>query len=172
MIYFSGFCLENESELFDQFIDPHNPYHVAGFSLGAIHAMHYVLETKNRVEKLLLLSPAFFMNKDEKYKRLQKLYYQKDPQTYCTQFYRNAASPSTYDLSRFTVKGESEALALLLDYVWDGALLERIRERGIMIEVFLGGEDRIIDSQEAHTFFKHYATSYFFKPYGHILQGA
>ena len=47
--------------------------------------------------------------------------------------------------------------------------LEKVISRGTRIEVFLGADDKIIDSKEAYEFFKEYATVYFIKNKGHIL---
>ena len=59
MKYFSGFSLCNEEELFSDFLEE-GEFNVAGFSFGAQNALEYVLSTDKRVDKLQLLSPAFF----------------------------------------------------------------------------------------------------------------
>ena len=57
----------------------------------------------------------------------------------------------------------------MLTYVWDAKKLQRIQERGTVIEVFLGGEDKIIDAEAAYDFFLPLATTYYIKKAGHLL---
>ncbi|MCD8541384.1 MAG: hypothetical protein LRY22_01715 [Aliarcobacter cryaerophilus] len=46
----------------------------------------------------------------------------------------------------------------------------RVDKKGIKIEVFLGQNDKIIDSlEDAKEFFKEFATVYYFKDKGHLL---
>jgi DNA repair ATPase RecN len=49
------------------------------------------------------------------------------------------------------------------------AKLELIEKRGITIEVYLGGEDRIINSQDACDFFQDSSIVYYIKDVGHSL---
>ena len=65
--YFSGFCFENESEIFDEYLEI-NDFTVSGFSYGAIKAFEEVLASNKRVDKLQLFSPAFFQSFDKKFK--------------------------------------------------------------------------------------------------------
>ena len=44
-----------------------------------------------------------------------------------------------------------------------------LKNRGIKIEVFLGSEDKIINSKDAFDFFSKYATTYLIKKAGHLL---
>ena len=69
MKFFSGFCLEGEEKLFDDFTCK-NDFCVVGFSYGAQKALEYTLTCRERVDKLQLISPAFFQNKQEKFKKL------------------------------------------------------------------------------------------------------
>ena len=62
-LYFSGFSLKGEKELFKEYIIE-NDFTVSGFSYGAQKAVEYVLSTDNRVDLLQLFSPAFFNKKD------------------------------------------------------------------------------------------------------------
>ena len=65
--------------------------------------------------------------------------------------------------------GSSEELQSLLYYEWDKEKLQKLLEKNIKIEVYLGSEDKIIDSHKAKDFFKQFGTVYFFKNKGHIL---
>ncbi len=62
MIYFSGFGMTGEQELFVDYLDDRE-FVVAGFSYGAIEAFEYCLSATTRINKLQLLSPAFFQKK-------------------------------------------------------------------------------------------------------------
>lgn len=66
MRYYSGFCLQNEQELFNENIIK-SDFCISGFSYGAIKAVEYALNADERIDKLQLFSPAFFNNKDDKY---------------------------------------------------------------------------------------------------------
>ena len=85
MKYFSGFCLENESELFKKFTCS-GDFCVVGFSYGAQNALEYTSTCKKRIDKLQLISPAFFMDKSEKFKKLQIIAFRRDSDLYCKNF--------------------------------------------------------------------------------------
>ncbi len=166
--YFSGFSLENEEELFHEYIIE-NDFTVSGFSYGAIKAFEYVLESKKRVDILQLFSPAFFQTEDEKFKRMQLMFFKKDAKSYCDNFLKNIAYPDTVNTSNYFTQGSMEELEELLNYTWDEEKIKELLDRGIKIEVYLGGKDKIIDSNSAKDFFKNYGTVYFIKEKGHIL---
>ena len=42
-------------------------------------------------------------------------------------------------------------------------------KRNIQIEIYIGGRDRIIDTQQALEFFKQFGEVYYIKNKGHIL---
>ncbi|WP_238593468.1 hypothetical protein [Sulfurospirillum diekertiae] len=77
MKFFSGFCLANEQELFSSYLNQ-SDFTVAGFSYGAIKAFEYTLTCKERIDTLQLFSPAFFEDKDAKFKKLQTLSFSKN----------------------------------------------------------------------------------------------
>ncbi|WP_418185565.1 pimelyl-ACP methyl ester esterase BioV [Aliarcobacter vitoriensis] len=166
--FFSGFCFENESELFKEYLVS-NDFTVSGFSYGAIKAFEYVLNSKNRVDKLQLFSPAFFQTKDDKFKRMQLMFFKKDENSYINSFLGNVKSPIYKDIEKYFKKGSFEELETLLNYIWIEGDLEKLIKNGLKIEVFLGEKDLIIDSLVAKDFFKNYATVYYFKDKGHLL---
>jgi hypothetical protein len=166
--YHSGFSLKNESELFDEFIIK-NDFTVSGFSYGAIKAFEEVLSTNSRVDKLQLFSPAFFQTKDKKFKRMQLMFYKKDEDAYCNNFLENISYPSNIDCNKYFKQGTYLELEELIYYEWNEDKLEALMNKGVKIEVFLGFEDKIIDSEKAKDFFMKYATVYFIKDVGHIL---
>jgi hypothetical protein len=169
MIYFSGFCLSNESELFKTWLNKSN-YTVAGFSYGAIKAIEYALNSKTRIDRLQLFSPAFFNNKDKKFKKLQLLYFAKDKNAYIDNFLKNVSDNSSIDLKNYFKEGTKEQLEELLNYNWQKEKLEALLKKGVVIEVFLGESDKIIDSKEALDFFKSLTTTYFIKNANHLLK--
>ncbi len=166
--FFSGFCLENEKELFKEYL-LENDFTVAGFSYGAIKAFEEVYATNKRVDKIQLFSPAFFQTKDKKFKRMQLMFFKKDSSAYCENFLKNVTHPTNKDISKYFKAGTYEELEELLYYEWDKHKLESLIKRGVKIEVFLGSDDKIIDAQKACDFFKDIATVYFIKEKGHIL---
>jgi len=168
MRYFNGFALKNEEEFFKFWLD-RSDFSVSGFSYGAIKAFEYVLNSKNRVDRLILLSPAFFNDKDEKFKKMQLLFFAKDKKRYMDSFYKNISSNSNIDLSRYKSDGTKEELKELLYYNWDMQKLKDLKDRGVEVEVVLGGKDLIIDSLKAKEFFQNYATVYYIKEANHLL---
>ncbi|AXK48821.1 hypothetical protein CRU87_04685 [Aliarcobacter trophiarum LMG 25534] len=166
--FFSGFCFSNESELFEDYLEK-GDFIVSGFSYGAIKAFLYVKNSEKRVDKLQLFSPAFFQNKDDKFKRMQLMYFKKDEEPYIKTFLGNINSSFDKDVSKYYKKGTQEELDELINFVWNKEDLKSLVKKGIKIEVFLGGKDKIIDSLEAKEFFKEFATVYYFKEKGHLL---
>lgn len=168
--YFSGFSLENEKELFNDYIIENN-FTISGFSFGAIKAFEEALNSDKRVDLLQLFSPAFFQTQNEKFVRMQLMFFKKDSKSYCENFLKNISYPSNINVSRYFKEGNYEELQTLLTYKWDEQMLNRLLEKGTKIEVYLGGVDKIIDSTKAYEFFKNFSTVYFIKNSGHILKG-
>lgn len=169
MKYFSGFCLQDEQALFEEVLKPSN-YTVAGFSYGAILAFEEALSSNKRIDTLQLISPAFFEDKETKFKKLQTLHFAKNEKAYKETFINNVASPSSCDLNPYLCDGTLEELSTLLHYVWNEEKIQALVDRGVEIEVYLGAEDKIIDAQKAREFFTPYATVYYQKSVGHILR--
>ena len=167
-MYFSGFSLSNEKELFNEYLYE-NDFTIIGFSYGAIKAFNYALNTNKRIDKLQFISPAFFQNKEDKYKRLQIMFFKKNSDLYCKNFIKKLSKQKEVDLSRYYKKGKEHELKELLEYNWTQTNLEILTKSGIKIEVFLGENDEIIDVQNAYNFFKNYSTVYYFKNKGHML---
>ena len=166
--FFSGFSLENEVELFDEYIQK-NDFTISGFSYGAIKAFEYALSSDKRVDKLQLFSPAFFQTQDNKFKRMQLMFFKKDESSYCNNFLENISYPSNFDTSKYFKLGTYEQLEELLMYEWCEEKLQELVDKGVKIEVFLGEKDKIIDSKKAREFFVRFATIYYIKEKGHIL---
>ena len=168
MKYFNGFSLRGEEGLFDTYLDE-SDFTVAGFSYGAQQAFEAAYRSDQRVEKLILLSPAFFQTEKKSFVRAQLRYFEQDNASYIQQFLSNVASPSSVDLTPYLERGSSEALEALLTYQWDRGKIDEVLKRGAQIEVYLGGKDKIINSEEAFAFFSALTTTYLIKDAGHLL---
>ena len=166
-MHFSGFSLKNEEHLFDEYLEK-SDFIVSGFSYGAMKAFEYVLNTNKRVDKLQLFSPAYFNNKDKTYKRMQLIYFNKNSSLYCDNFFKNCGFTNEF-LSKYFELGIKEELKELLNYKWDAIKLKMLVKRNIQIEIYIGGRDRIIDTQQALEFFKQFGEVYYIKNKGHIL---
>jgi len=165
--YFNGFSLHGEEVLFQEYLNS-NANCVAGFSYGAQKAFDYVYATQERVDKLILLSPAFFQTQKASFIRTQLRYFKTDKQMYITNFLKNVAYPSTVDLQKYLQIGTTQELEALLNYTWKSEKIETILARGTTIEVFIGAKDKIVNTNEVQNFFKH-TTIYLLKDAGHLL---
>jgi pimeloyl-ACP methyl ester carboxylesterase len=169
MRYFNGFSLIGEEIFFkEQLIK--SDFAVAGFSYGAIKAFEYVYETSNRVDRLILLSPAFFQNHKRSFIRTQLRYYRANEEAYREQFLENVAYPSRIDLRAYLEKGTIDELEALLSYHWDRDKIKAVLGRGVTIEVYIGEEDKIVNADKSFEFFKELVPCYFIKGVGHLLQ--
>ena len=168
MKYFNGFSLRGEERLFSAYLDE-SDFTIAGFSYGAQLAFETAYHSDQRVEKLILLSPAFFQTEKKSFVRAQLRYFEQDQKSYIQQFLSNVAYPSRVDLSPYLERGSSEALEALLTYQWDSEKINEVLERGTQIEVYLGGRDKIIKSEEAFAFFSALTATYLIKDAGHLL---
>jgi hypothetical protein len=171
MVFSSGFSLKNEQTFFKEYINT-SQYCVCGFSYGAIKAFEYVKEQLTcgkRVDRLQLLSPAFFQTKSTKFKKLQLMGYRKDKNRYLKDFLDLCFFPYS---KRGTEHYETnvDELEELLNYKWDIEELKIFAKNGIKIEVYLGGKDKIIDVKRAKEFFLEVATVTYIKDANHFLQ--
>ncbi len=167
--YFSGFSLEGEQGLFDSYLSQ-SDYSIAGFSYGAKQAFEYVYESSERIDRLILLSPAFFQTQKPSFVRTQLRYFEADKASYIKQFLANVSYPSTFCLDAYVKIGTKEDLANLLTYRWDAKKIQEVLDRGVKIEVFVGVEDKIVDVEALLSFFSPLCTTYSIKNYGHILE--
>jgi len=167
--YFNGFSLRGEEVFFSEFLDE-SDFTVAGFSYGAQLAFEEAYRSKVRIEKLILLSPAFFQTEKKSFSRLQLRAFEQDKESYIRQFLANVAYPTKADLSDCLQPGTSNELEALLTYRWDEKKIDEMLSRGTQIEVYLGGCDRIIKSDKAFEFFSALTVTYLIKDVGHLLQ--
>ncbi len=168
MRFFSGFGFKNEQKLFDEFLVK-NDFTVAGFSYGAIKAFEKVYNSSSRIDLLQLFSPAFFQDRDDRFKKMQITSFKKNNDKYMDNFYKNVTYPSTKLLEIYKKSPDIEDLKKLLYYCWDDKKLELLLKRGVKIEVYLGENDKIINTKQTLDFFKNFTTVYFLNKKGHIL---
>jgi len=169
MIYFNGFALKGEEKFFkEQLIE--NDFSVAGFSYGAQKAFEYVYNSTERIDRLILLSPAFFQNHKKSFIRTQLRYYKADEASYTKEFLRNVVYSSNINLYEYLDTNKYEELEELLSYVWEKEKILELIERGITIEVFMGADDKIVNAEKSYEFFSPLTTVYLLKNRGHLLQ--
>ena len=171
MKFYSGFSLKSEEYLFSELIKK-SEYTICGFSYGAIKALKATQEAlakSNRVDTLQLFSPAFFQNKDEKFKRLQLMSYKKNQEIYLKQFISSCFEPYENKIVEHTETTIDE-LRELLEYEWNLDDFKELIERGVIIEVYLGGKDKIIDVNAAKELFLEVSTVTYIKDANHFLQ--
>jgi len=166
--YFNGFSLSGEASLFASYVID-TAYTVAGFSFGAQKALEYTYASENRIDRLILLSPAFFQTEKPSFIRTQLRYFESDKAAYVKNFLDNVCAPSTIDISKYLYLDSREALEQLLCYQWESDKIETLVKRGVEIEVYFGAQDKIIDVSKALAFFTQ-TTNYILKDAGHLLR--
>jgi len=97
------------------------------------------------------------------------MYFKKDENTYVQTFLNNVIYPSNKDISKYFKLGTAQELEELLTYVWNEEKLQKLVDKGVKIEVYLGADDKIIDSLKVKKFFQKFATIYYIKEKGHLL---
>lgn len=172
MRFYSGFCLQDESGFFSHIIEENDLY-LYGFSYGAIKAFKAVkaeVESGKRVDKLILLSPAFFQTKPKSFKRLQLKAFSSNANRYLQNFLGSCFAP--YEKADVQTKLDTiEDLQTLLEYEWSLSELQELKEKGVRIEVYIGEKDRVIDAKGAFEFFTQVADVTYIKSGNHFLQG-
>ena len=177
MKFFSGFCLENEQSLFSSYLDNCTEYDVAGFSYGAILALEHCLNANTRIDRLVLLSPAFFEDKNEKYKTFQLNAFSNDADAYKKAFFLNMQKPYTKDtaedlslyMANASLATQREQLQKLLFHQWRQDDFHALKQKGMSIEVYLGKNDHIVNATKARDFFISCADMYFLSHGNHLL---
>ena len=160
MKYFSGFCLCNEKELFKEYLED-DEFVVAGFSKGAQDALEYVLNTDKRIDKLQLLSPAFF-DYPQKIIQMNLKAFEKNKSAYIKNFLTKAG----FYYEKYICECSRDELYRLFTFNWEK--IKKIKD--IKIEIFLGEYDKILALKKAYDFFKSYGDVYFIKKANHFLR--
>jgi len=168
MKFFSGFALKNDRYLCEKYLID-SEFNVAGLSFGAIKAVEYALNCTSRIDTIQLFSPAFFQEKSEKFKRTQLLYFSKDSTLYIDNFLKNCFYPSSVDDKIEMNSAKKDDLEKLLKYNFSKEALDTLNQRGIRIEVYLGFEDKIVDTKRASEFFIINCDIFWLQKVGHFL---
>lgn len=169
MTFFSGFGFAHEAPLFEAFLPQGEArFTVAGFSLGAVRAFEYALSATTRIERLILLSPAFFQDKAEKFRRMQLIAFNKSSENYLTQFY--TACGTKRELAPFKTAANAADLEYLLNYRWEAEVFKKLIDRGTRITVYAGGADKIVNTAAASAFFAEFTEVYLLKNATHLLE--
>jgi pimeloyl-ACP methyl ester carboxylesterase len=166
--FFSGFCVEGESELFSDFIQP-KVEAIVGFSYGAIGAFEYAMQRKEFFKKLILLSPAYYAHTSEEFKTQQLSAFKVDPDLYKIKLLKKSGLNEA-DGQKYGKEGTKDELEKLLYYTWPTEGFEKLKKNGVEIEVFIGANDRVVDPNVSMEFFKQHATVYFIKDKNHFLR--
>ncbi len=172
MRFFSGFGFRSEKLLFLEYLE-RGEFVIAGFSYGAQKALQETLrliEEKRRVDKLQLLSPAFFNDLSKERKHKEIVAFAKNPQAYLNFFYKKALYPAKIDIAKFKAQPTLGELKELLLFEWKEEQLQRVQQSGVAIEVYLGTEDKIVDTTLAKRFFTPFAQVFTIKGAGHLLR--
>ncbi len=172
MKFFSGFCVDINKNFFKDYIED-KEFTVAGFSYGAQKAVDYVLNTQKRVDKLQLLSPAFF-DYPQKIIDLNINAFKKDKNLYIKNFLTKAGLKWKVENGKWIINEENiqicecseEDLYKLFTFNWEK--VEQIKD--VKIEIFLGEYDKIIALKKSYEFFKNFGDVYFIKKANHFLR--
>ena len=171
MKFYSGFSLKNEISFFKDFVKE-SQYSVCGFSYGAIKAFRYTqeqLQEGKRIDTLQLFSPAFFQTKSQKFKRVQIISFTKCKEKYLSSFIDGCFFPhAKKDLQH--MQTSIEELNELLNFQWNQNDLQDLVDKGVVIEVYLGEKDMIIDVESARELFLQVSTVTYIKNANHFLQ--
>lgn len=169
MKFFSGFCFQNEIELFTPFAKLEGRYTFNGFSYGAILAFKEALKSlqnQQRVQVLNLFSPAFFQERKPSFLKAQMMGFKKDSQKYIKHFLTLCGNPPPH----YFKEGSLEELEELLFFQWKEEELSFLQKKGVQINVFVGGKDLILSPEAVVNFFNPYCVVYFYKSFNHCLQ--
>lgn len=171
MLFFSGFALHEDEHLFEHIINSSH-YAVSGFSYGAIKAFEHVADTLKegvRIDSLQLFSPAFFQTHTQSFKETQCRSYEKNSTIYLKKFLQNCYYPAVNTNAVALEKHTKKELETLLYYEWDEKKLQYVIDKGVAIDIYLGGQDRIINTQACQDFFAPFGVVHWHKNRGHFL---
>lgn len=166
-MFYSGFCLDGEEGLFDEYLPAFGDF-VAGFSYGSIKAVRYALQNDS-VKSLLLLSPAYYTHKDNEFIEAQLAAFEADPALYKLKLLKKSGLKEE-EGERYGKEGAIEELKELLYFDWRTAGLDVLKERGVKIEVFIGGGDRVVEPLPSQKFFEKYAKVHWLENKNHVLR--
>lgn len=175
----NGFFFQKELIFLKNFVHK-GIYDISGFGFGAQKAYDEAflrISRGRRVNKLILLSPAFFgngkMNQSDKI--LQIKAFEENKKIYTFNLLKLMGeennlmekNPTSKD---FVLKIKSSDLYSMFDYIWDKKKIETLSYRGVSTEIYLGGKDKTINALKISEFFAPHATIYLIKKANHFLK--
>ena len=175
MRFFSGFGFKDDIMLFKDLLDKfgyktQNDYSICGFSKGTQKALNFTLNAKTRINRLILLSPAFFHDKDSAFKKLQITQFNKNKKLYMNAFYKNVGIEADSAFLREIDELDSTQLSECLYYEFKKESLSALQKKGVEIIVFVGEKDKIINAKATQEFFSEFGIVYFVKNANHLLK--
>lgn len=166
-MFYSGFCLDGEEELFHEFLPQYGDSFVSGFSYGSIAALQKALSDSS-TNRLILLSPAYYAHKSEAFKEAQLTAFLADSALYRLKLLKKSGL-SVEDGEKYAKEGTVEELKELLYFDWNRSAFDTLTQRDVKIEVFIGENDRVVEPDASASFFEEFATVYRLKNKNHIL---
>jgi len=101
---------------------------------------------------------------------LQTISFAKNQDMYIQNFLNQVKYPCDINIEKYIKKSSSIELEELLNYEWDVKKIQALKDKNIDIEVYVGGDDKIINPNAVLDFFTPYANIYFIKNIGHLLR--
>jgi hypothetical protein len=161
--FFSGFCLHGEKELFENFLEE-TPFTWAGFSFGAQQLWEKLRHwSGGRIQKIILLSPAYFGSKPEKWVQLNLAGFQRNREKYIRNFLQKGGLPDWKYLDPTCTYSQLEKG---LNFQWEPIppILKKVE-----CHIYLGEADKIVDLEGAYSFFKKVGIVHLLKHHTHFL---
>ena len=125
------------------------------------------------MNRILLLSPAFFNDKDLAFKDTQIKAFAKNKALYMKAFYKNIGIQKGDEIYLREVDSlDSHTLEQCLCYEFKDADFELLKSRGVEIVAILGENDKIINAEATNAFFAQYGVVYLLKGANHLLREA
>ena len=150
-MFFSGFCLSGEEGLFSEYFDSSSDA-VCGFSYGAQKAFSYSQKNPD-IKRLILLSPAFYMQKTDEFREAQIGVFADNPELYRLKLLKKSGFAAD-EMTAYQADGTADALRELLYFRWDNEELNKLAMQGVQIEVYIGSKDGVVEPKPSYEFFK------------------
>lgn len=125
---------------------------VCGFSYGAQKAFSYVRKTPD-IKRLILLSPAFYMQKTDEFREAQIGVFADNPELYRLKLLKKSGFAAD-EMTAYQADGTADALRELLYFRWDSGELNKLAMQGVQIEVYIGSKDGVVEPKPSYEFFK------------------
>ena len=173
MRFFGGFGFNDDPGLFSETLDSLGlsncgAYDVLGFSFGAQKALSFALDSPLRINRLILLSAAFFNDRDSHFAPAQLALFRRGKMGYMRQFLKKIGyAPEMED---FLGKANERDLAELLAFRFSAEDLAALRARGVLVLAIFGAADKIINVAHAAAFFAPFGIVYTIKNANHLLR--